>query len=109
MGNTVMAAAFGLLLVAGVSTDSRAHAAQRVGTRNGVEELAQAETQSTSDNPAGHCSGNLNPGDIRREGVCYKGERTVYRCDANRDCKQAGKEACNDNIDSSPKQSDSDR
>jgi hypothetical protein len=94
---TMMAAGFGFLSVAGVIAGNHAYAAQGAGVSNGFVELAQSE----SDNPAGHCPGNLNPGDICREGVCSNGERTVYRCDANRDCKQAGKEACNDNGSSS--------
>jgi hypothetical protein len=103
-----MAATLGFLLVMSTSPRHYIYAAQSADGENVADELAQSEPQSTSDNPAGSCPGNLNPGDICREGVCHNGERTVSRCDANRDCKLAGKEACNDNDSSSSKQSEPD-
>ncbi len=98
----MLAGTLGFLLVAGVLARNHAYAAQGAGVSNEFVELAQSE----SDNPAGHCPGNLNPGDICREGICHNGERTVYRCHANRDCKLAGKEACSDSKSSSSKQSE---
>jgi hypothetical protein len=101
MIKTMMAATFGSLIVVSMFAGNYIYAAQSASGGNGADEVAQSEPQSTSDNPAGSCPGNLNPGDICREGVCHNGERTVYRCDANRDCKPAGKEECNDSDGSS--------
>jgi hypothetical protein len=57
--------------------------------------VGESSTQRT-DNPPGKCLPEAKEGSKCREGVCSKGKQTIYRCDAEHNCKYSGKEPCDE-------------